>query len=53
MAELLQTPVVMTGQAWADYGLIDSGDGRKLERYGPHSFIRFVATSAGALGFGR
>jgi 23S rRNA (cytosine1962-C5)-methyltransferase len=40
MAELLQTPVVMTGQAWADYGLIDSGDGRKLERYGPHRFIR-------------
>lgn len=30
----------MTGEAWADYGLIDSGDGRKLERYGPHRFIR-------------
>ncbi len=40
MAELIQTPVVMTGEAWADYGLIDSGDGRKLERYGPHRFIR-------------
>ena len=23
MAELIQTPVVMTGEAWADYGLID------------------------------
>ena len=40
MADLIQTPVVMTGEAWADYGLIDSGDGRKLERYGPHRFIR-------------
>jgi len=40
MAELIQSPLVMTGEAWADYGLIDSGDGRKLERYGPHRFIR-------------
>ncbi len=40
MARLVETPVVMTGQAWADYGLIDCGDGRKLERYGPHRFIR-------------
>ncbi len=40
MAHLVETPVVMTGQAWADYGLIDSGDGRKLERYGAHRFIR-------------
>ncbi|WP_408635215.1 class I SAM-dependent methyltransferase [Novosphingobium kunmingense] len=30
----------MAGAAWDDYGLIDSGDGRKLERYGPHRFIR-------------
>ena len=40
MAELVQSPLVMIGEAWADYGLIDSGDGRKLERYGPHRFIR-------------
>lgn len=40
VAELVLPPVVMTGEAWADYGLIDSGDGRKLERYGPHRFIR-------------
>ena len=40
MAELVETPVVMAGAAWGDYGLIDSGDGRKLERYGPHRFIR-------------
>ena len=30
----------MAGAGWADYGLVDSGDGRKLERYGPHRFIR-------------
>ncbi|MEO0062664.1 MAG: hypothetical protein RLZZ08_1224 [Pseudomonadota bacterium] len=40
MAELVLQPLVMAGQAWSDYGLLDSGDGRKLERYGPHRFIR-------------
>lgn len=40
MARLDEIPVVMAGEGWADYGLIDSGDGRKLERYGPHRFIR-------------
>ncbi|MDE2435347.1 MAG: class I SAM-dependent methyltransferase [Sphingomonadales bacterium] len=40
MARLAEAPVIMAGEAWADYGLIDSGDGRKLERYGPHRFIR-------------
>jgi 23S rRNA (cytosine1962-C5)-methyltransferase len=40
VAELVQTPVVMIGEAWQDYGLIDSGDGRKLERYGPYRFVR-------------
>ncbi len=34
------TPIVLTGEAWDDYGLIDSGGGRKLERYGPYRFIR-------------
>ncbi len=32
--------ITLTGEPWADYGLIDSGHGRKFERYGPHSFIR-------------
>jgi len=32
--------VTMTGEPWADYGLIDSGHGRKLERYGKYRFIR-------------
>ncbi len=34
------TPITLIGEPWADYGLIDSGHGRKLERYGPFRFIR-------------
>ncbi len=30
----------LIGEPWADYGLIDSGDGRKIERYGDYRFIR-------------
>ena len=30
----------LLGEPWADYGLIDSGHGRKLERYGRFRFIR-------------
>ena len=30
----------MVGEPWADYGLIDSGHGMKLERYGRYRFIR-------------
>jgi len=30
----------LIGEPWDDYGLIDSGQGRKLERYGPYRFIR-------------
>jgi 23S rRNA (cytosine1962-C5)-methyltransferase len=40
VADLVQQPLVMEGAGWADYGLVDSGHGRKLERYGPHRFIR-------------
>jgi 23S rRNA (cytosine1962-C5)-methyltransferase len=32
--------VTLTGEPWADYGLIDSGHGRKIERYGAYRFIR-------------
>lgn len=32
--------VTLTGEPWSDYGLIDSGHGRKLERYGAYRFIR-------------
>ena len=34
------TPTTLIGEPWADYGLIDSGHGRKLERYGRFRFIR-------------
>jgi 23S rRNA (cytosine1962-C5)-methyltransferase len=30
----------LIGEPWPDYGLIDSGNGRKLERYGNYRFIR-------------
>jgi 23S rRNA (cytosine1962-C5)-methyltransferase len=30
----------IVAEPWADYGLVDSGNGRKLERYGPYRFIR-------------
>lgn len=40
MAELRDQPLVMAGGAWADYALLDSGNGRKWERYGPHHFVR-------------
>jgi 23S rRNA (cytosine1962-C5)-methyltransferase len=40
MAELVQQPLVLEGAGWADYGLVDSGNGRKLERYGRYRFIR-------------
>jgi len=31
---------VLIAEPWPDYGLMDCGHGRKLERYGPYSFIR-------------
>ena len=31
---------ILVAEPWADYGLVDSGHRRKLERYGPHRFIR-------------
>ncbi len=31
---------IITGDGWDDYGLIDSGNGRKYERYGRYRFIR-------------
>jgi 23S rRNA (cytosine1962-C5)-methyltransferase len=33
-------PLVMRTSGWSDYALIDSGNGRKLERYGPHRVVR-------------
>lgn len=31
---------LLVTEPWADYGLVDSGNGRKLERYGRFRFIR-------------
>src|SRR5690606_17626305 len=43
-AELMQAPLsdplILRGDGWSDYGLIDSGHGRKFERYGEYRFIR-------------
>ncbi|MBT0669947.1 class I SAM-dependent methyltransferase [Novosphingobium profundi] len=40
MAQLSTSPVLMVGEGWDDYGLVDSGHGRKLERYGDRRFVR-------------
>jgi 23S rRNA (cytosine1962-C5)-methyltransferase len=36
----LATPVLLTASQWQDYELLDSGEGRKLERYGKYVFVR-------------
>lgn len=33
-------PIVMRTTGWADYALLDSGHGKKLERYGPYTVVR-------------
>jgi 23S rRNA (cytosine1962-C5)-methyltransferase len=33
-------PLLNCAESWADYGLVDSGDGRKLERCGPYRLVR-------------
>lgn len=40
MAEPALSPGVMISDPRSDYALIDSGNGRKLERYGDYQFIR-------------
>ncbi|MFM2372265.1 MAG: hypothetical protein RIS85_1987 [Pseudomonadota bacterium] len=40
MAELDLQPKLMIGEGWADFALLDSGYGRKLEQYGPYRFVR-------------
>jgi 23S rRNA (cytosine1962-C5)-methyltransferase len=37
---LSPTPDVLRTRAWSDYALVDSGDGKKLERYGRFLVIR-------------
>lgn len=33
-------PALLVADGWSDYRLLDSGHGRKLERFGPHTIIR-------------
>jgi 23S rRNA (cytosine1962-C5)-methyltransferase len=35
-----ELPGVMRTTGWSDYALLDSGGGRKLERYGPYAVVR-------------
>jgi 23S rRNA (cytosine1962-C5)-methyltransferase len=37
---IADAPLAMRTSGWSDYALIDSGAGRKLERYGPHRVVR-------------
>jgi 23S rRNA (cytosine1962-C5)-methyltransferase len=37
---LASAPLVMRTTGWNDYALLDSGAGRKLERYGPYQVVR-------------
>jgi 23S rRNA (cytosine1962-C5)-methyltransferase len=37
---LAPSPIVARTESWADYALLDSGGGRKLERYGEVSVVR-------------
>lgn len=40
MANIVEAPLILAGEGWADYALLDSGHGRKLERYGRYRFVR-------------
>lgn len=40
MVHLRQDPVLMIGEGWDAYRLLDSGHGRKFEAYGEYRFIR-------------
>ena len=40
MAKLRREPVLMVGDGWNAFRLLDSGHGRKLEAYGDYRFVR-------------
>ncbi|HAU22955.1 MAG TPA: SAM-dependent methyltransferase [Erythrobacter sp.] len=40
MANLHRDPMLMVGEGWDSYRLLDSGNDRKLEQFGPYAFIR-------------
>ena len=37
---IARAPVAMRTQGWSDYALVDSGEGRKLERFGAFTVVR-------------
>ncbi len=37
---MISAIIPLYSQKWLDYELLDSGDGQKLERFGPYSFVR-------------
>lgn len=37
---LSSSPETLVTRGWSDYALLDSGHGRKLERYGPYTVVR-------------
>ncbi|SPU52651.1 Ribosomal RNA large subunit methyltransferase I [Brevundimonas vesicularis] len=37
---LSKTPEMLVTSGWSDYALLDSGDGKKLERYGRYTVVR-------------
>ncbi|ADL01830.1 class I SAM-dependent methyltransferase [Brevundimonas subvibrioides] len=37
---LAPEPQTLLTRGWSDYALLDSGAGKKLERYGPHTVVR-------------
>ena len=38
--QVADAPGLMRTPGWGDYALLDSGSGRKLERYGPYTVVR-------------
>lgn len=38
--QLISSPILLRTESWSDFGLVDSGHGKKLERYGPYLVIR-------------
>jgi 23S rRNA (cytosine1962-C5)-methyltransferase len=40
LPRLASSPASLSAQSWPDHALVDSGGGRKLERYGPHLVVR-------------
>jgi 23S rRNA (cytosine1962-C5)-methyltransferase len=38
--EIISSPHLMLADQWKDYALLDTGDGMKCERWGPHTLVR-------------